>query len=229
MLTALLSGGDWRDILLKLAVKVFIVFCILPIHEFAHAFIAYKLGDHTARLSGRLTLNPLAHIDPIGGLMLLLAGFGYAKAVPVNMRNFKNPKGGMALVALAGPASNLIMATAFTTFSVLIAKFGYTSLDSGIVNALFTFTSYAAIINVNLAVFNLLPIPPLDGSRIMNAVLPDRIYFRIMQYERYIMIGLLLLMILPIGDFIWSGLGYLSNAIFQGIFNLIALPFGIRM
>ena len=102
----------------------------------------------------------------------------------------------MALVALAGPVSNLIMATVFTSFSVLIVRFGYASLDSAIVNALFTFTSYAAIINVNLAVFNLLPIPPLDGSRIMNAVLPDRIYFRIMQYERYIMIGLLLLMIL---------------------------------
>lgn len=229
MLTAILGGGDWREILLKLAVKVFIVFCILPIHEFAHAFIAYKLGDHTARLSGRLTLNPLAHIDPIGGLMILLVGFGYAKAVPVNMRNFKNPKGGMALVAVAGPLSNLLMATVFTFFSVLVVRFAYSSLDSGIANALFTFTSYAAIINVNLAVFNLLPIPPLDGSRIMNAILPDRIYFKIMQYERYIMIGLFLLMILPMTDFIWSGLGYVSYAIFEGIFNLIALPFGIRI
>ena len=229
MLTALLGGGDWREILLKLAVKVFIVFCILPIHEFAHALISYKLGDHTARLSGRLTLNPLAHIDPIGGLMILLVGFGYAKAVPVNMRNFKNPKGGMALVALAGPVSNLIMATVFTFFSVLVLRFAFVSLDSGIANALFTFTSYTAIINVNLAVFNLLPIPPLDGSRIMNAVLPDRVYYRIMQYERYIMIGLLVLMILPVGDFLWNGLAYLSTAIFEGIFNLIALPFGISI
>lgn len=228
MLTALLGGGDWREILLRLAVKVFIVFCILPIHEFAHAFIADKLGDHTARLQGRMTLNPLAHIDPIGGLMILLVGFGFARAVPVNMRNFKNPKGGMAVVALAGPVSNLIMATVFTFFYVLVCRYAYFNLDMGIANALKIFTSYAAVININLAVFNLLPIPPLDGSRIMNAILPDRIYFRIMQYERYIMIGLFVLMILPGTNILWSGLDYLSSAIFEGIFNLIALPFGIR-
>ena len=227
MLTALLGGGDWREILLRLAVKVFIVFCILPIHEFAHAFIADKLGDHTARLQGRMTLNPLAHIDPIGGLMILLVGFGFARAVPVNMRNFKNPKGGMAVVALAGPVSNLIMATVFTFFYVLVCRYAYFNLDMGIANALKIFTSYAAVININLAVFNLLPIPPLDGSRIMNAILPDRIYFRIMQYERYIMIGLFVLMILPGTNILWSGLDYLSSAIFEGIFNLIALPFGI--
>ena len=113
MLFDLFRGGLTMELVLKLCARLFVVFCIAPIHEFAHALIAHKLGDDTARLSGRLTINPFAHIDPICALMIMLVGFGYLKPVPVNPRNFKNPKGGMALTALAGPTSNLIMALLF--------------------------------------------------------------------------------------------------------------------
>ena len=112
MLLDLLRGGDIIDIIIGLCVSAFVVFCIIPIHEYAHALIAYKLGDETARLSGRLTLNPMAHFNPIGALMILLVGFGYAQPVPVNVRNvkMKNKKLAMAIIALAGPVSNLIIA-----------------------------------------------------------------------------------------------------------------------
>ena len=113
MILDYIRSGDWMSVMVGLCVSVFVVFCTLPIHEYAHAWMSTRLGDDTARLSGRLTLNPLAHIDPIGALMILLLGFGYAKPVPVNMRNFKNPKRDMALTALAGPVSNLLMAFFF--------------------------------------------------------------------------------------------------------------------
>ncbi len=217
-----LLSGDFAGAFLRLGVTAFVVICLLPVHEFAHAFVAYKLGDHTARLSGRLTINPFAHIDLIGALMIALFGFGYAKAVPVNMRNFKNPKLGMALVALAGPVSNFLMSLVFIFLSALALRF--LEYNSTFGNAVFTFVSYAAIVNINLAIFNFLPIPPLDGSRIISAILPDRIYYRIMQYERYILIGLLILMFLPVTDFIWSGLSALSYSIYEGLLRLMLAP-----
>ncbi|MBO5409695.1 MAG: site-2 protease family protein, partial [Clostridia bacterium] len=113
MIFDIFRNGFSVDTLISLMSRVFVVFCVLPIHEFAHAFIATKLGDDTARLKGRLTLNPLAHIDIMGAVMIFLVGFGYAKPVPVNPRRFKNPKAGMAITAIAGPVSNLIMALFF--------------------------------------------------------------------------------------------------------------------
>ena len=114
MLFDLIRGGhSMLEILAGVFASLFVVFCTLPFHEYAHAFVATKLGDQTARLSGRLSLNPMRHIDPLGALMIVLVGFGYAKPVPVNPRNFKNPKVGMALTALAGPCANLLMATVF--------------------------------------------------------------------------------------------------------------------
>ena len=110
MLFDLLRGGFSADLIINLLSRVFVVFCILPIHEFAHAWVANKLGDDTARLKGRLTIAPMAHIDLMGALMIFLAGFGYAKPVPVNPRRFKNPRKGMALTALAGPVSNILLA-----------------------------------------------------------------------------------------------------------------------
>ena len=215
-------SGDFAGAFLKLGVTAFVVICLLPIHEFAHAFVAYKLGDQTARLSGRLTINPFAHIDLWGALMIVLVGFGYARAVPVNMRNFKNPKAGMALVALAGPVSNFLMSVVFIFLSALTLRF--LDYNSTLGNAIFTCVSYAAIVNINLAIFNFLPIPPLDGSRIISVILPDRIYYKIMQYERYILIGLFLLMVLPATDFIWSGLSSLSYAIYEGLLRLMLAP-----
>ena len=186
MIFDLMRNGLSIELVINLCVRVFIIFCVLPIHEYAHGFVAHILGDDTARLKGRLTLNPLAHVDPMGALMVLLVGFGYAKPVPVNIGRFKRGKRKqyMALTAFAGPVSNLIMATIFTFLYCLIYhKFLYTN-ESMVYVALFF--SVAAQINISLAVFNLLPIPPLDGSRILNAFLPDRIYYKIMQYEIFL-------------------------------------------
>lgn len=216
MIFDLIRNGFSLSLLINLLARVFIVFCVLPVHEYAHALLATKQGDPTARLSGRLTLNPLAHIDPIGGLMIFLVGFGYAKPVPVNIRNFKNRKKGMAITAVAGPVSNLIMAfLALLVMNIVMAVFASSSATILEVTVLFLY--FNAMININLAVFNLLPIPPLDGSRLAAVVLPDRLYYQIMQYERYIMIGVLFLLFTGILSRPLLGL---SSLVFRG-FNVV--------
>ena len=195
---------------------------MLPIHEFAHGYVAYKLGDNTAKLKGRLTMNPLAHVDPFGALMVLLVGFGYAKPVPVNIGRFKRGKRKqyMALTAFAGPVSNLIMATIFTFFYCMI-YYKFLHLGENIVYVAL-FLSVAAQINISLAVFNLLPIPPLDGSRILNAVLPDRIYYKLMQYERYIVLVIFALIFLNVLD---GPIALISGIIESLIMRLCEIPF----
>lgn len=216
MIFDLIRNGFSLSLLINLLARVFIVFCVLPVHEYAHALLATKQGDPTARLSGRLTLNPLAHIDPIGGLMIFLVGFGYAKPVPVNIRNFKNRKKGMAITAVAGPVSNLIMAfLALLVMNIVMVLFASSSATILEVTVLFLY--FNAMININLAVFNLLPIPPLDGSRLAAVVLPDRLYYQIMQYERYIMIGVLFLLFTGILSRPLLGL---SSLVFRG-FNVV--------
>ena len=200
--------------------RIFIIFTSFPVHECAHAWAAYKLGDDTARLKGRLTLAPFAHLDLIGTLMILLVGFGYAKPVPVNIRNFKNRKRDFALTALAGPLSNLIMALLFFVISNVFRLFIKESEDVCYILGLFFL--YAGNINVALAVFNLLPIPPLDGSRLATAILPDRFYYRIMQYERYLMIGLFVLLMVPMFS---TALSTLIGWISHGIEFIAWLPF----
>lgn len=217
MLLRLLRGGSALEVIVGLFSSIFVVFCTLPIHEFAHAVTADKLGDPTARRQGRLTLNPLAHLDIWGCLMILLVGYGYAKPVPVNMRNFKNPKAGMAIVSFAGPLSNLIMAFVFV---LLYRICGIYLADTNASQAFSLFFYYAANINVALAVFNLLPIPPLDGSRIALALIPNEYYYKIMQYERYIMIALFVLLLTGA---LSIPLNYLTNLVMRGISLLGAL------
>ena len=225
MLLSLLRGGfDPLQMIIQLFVLAFVVFCTMPIHEFAHAFVATKLGDNTPKYSGRLTLNPMAHISPMGALMILLVGFGYAKPVSINARNFKNPKVGMALTAVAGPISNLIMAFVFLFLSnatILVAA--RTNIDITILSAIYTFLYFAARININLAVFNLLPIPPLDGSRIFQIFIPGKYYYKMLEYERYIVIVVFVLIYM---DILTIPINFLSNLL-MNIFNIITrLPFG---
>ncbi len=200
------GGGGFFAALFMLATFALLIFVVLPFHEFAHAFVASKLGDTTPKWQRRLTLNPMAHLDPIGTLMMLLCGFGYAKPVPVNPANFKRPKKGMALVALAGPCSNLLLALlALVVFRVLGIFFGGVTVTDGqlYVNSDVMYYAYLVLvqvfasINIGLAVFNLLPIFPLDGSHILAPILPDKVNWWIERNQQVIMIVLLVLIVSP--------------------------------
>ncbi|HCH28411.1 MAG TPA: site-2 protease family protein [Ruminococcaceae bacterium] len=211
---------DFTTLIMYILASLIVIFFVLPVHEFAHGFTAVQLGDKTPKYQGRLTLNPLAHIDYFGALAILLFGFGWAKPVQVNMRNFKNPKVGMAITAFAGPLSNIIFA--FLTLCLFKGLFllGVQSvMYHGYVNVLL---SYLITINIYLAVFNLLPVPPLDGSRLLSAFLPDRIYYKIMQYEQFIIWGIFILLWVGVLDvpmnflryYIMTGLDFVTRLIF---------------
>lgn len=218
-------GNGWIGIA-ELFMTALCVFFSLSIHEFAHGFAAHRLGDDTAKNMGRLNLSPLSHLDPIGAICLFLFGFGWARPVPVNPGNFpfKKRKMGMVITSLAGPLSNLL--TAF--FAVLLlrvidafypqsAPMFVNTFLSVVVSLLYVLIS----MNIGLAVFNFIPIPPLDGSKILNAVLPPRIYFKIMQYEQYGFIVLLILINTPIFSRILNTVSSLILTFYFWVIGLI--------
>lgn len=176
-----------------------VILIALSVHELCHGYAAYRLGDPTAKQMGRLSMNPLHHIDPIGFLCLLFFKVGWAKPVSVDSRYFKNPKRDMAICALAGPVSNFLLAFVFSFGYVFMLKVGITNgyflrETTGAFQVLYQMVGYMVSINLGLGVFNLIPIPPLDGSKILYAFLPDRILYRILPYERYIQLVMFLLL-----------------------------------
>ncbi|MBQ7874419.1 MAG: site-2 protease family protein [Oscillospiraceae bacterium] len=188
---SILSSG-LQSTLYLLIIRLIIALISLPVHECAHGYAALRMGDHTAERQGRLTLNPLAHFDIIGTTAIILFGFGWAKPVPINPLNFENPKKGMMLSSLAGPLSNIGLAfLAIVLYKISFIP-AYMGMDSAFLLTVQTFLLYMISINITLGVFNLIPIPPLDGSRIATYFLPQRIYFKIMQYENIIFIVLLI-------------------------------------
>lgn len=179
------------------------VLLVIMLHELAHGVASYKLGDPTAKRMGRLTLNPLKHLDPVGAICMVLFHFGWAKPVPVDMRYFRNPKRDMAITALAGPLCNLICAFLAVPLYLLLERAyisaaiqtGGQGFAVGLIWTLFHFVYYFHTVSLGLCLFNLIPLPPLDGSRILFAFLPQRYYYSIMRYERVISLALMLFLL----------------------------------
>jgi Zn-dependent protease len=186
--------------LLSLLYQIPILLFTLTIHEYSHGMVAYYLGDDTAKRAGRLSLNPISHIDPIGLLMLFIVHIGWAKPVPINPYNFKNYKRDTALTAAAGPASNFVMAIILSMlFNLLISILPQEQIISGSYNLLFLILYYAVMINLALGIFNLIPLPPLDGSKIIGGFMTDRQYYLYAAKERQ---GAMILMILFAADYL---------------------------
>ena len=200
----------------SMAATLLAVLLAITLHELAHGYVAYCLGDNTAKAAGRLTLNPLAHLDPIGALMMLIAGFGWAKPVPVNPFFFKgNRTTGMMLVSLAGPLVNLVVA--YIAYAVYVAGQGFYTVPF-----MNQFLNYCIILNAFLAVFNLIPIPPLDGSKILAGFLPKQTAFKFLTtMERYGFVILMVLILFNITDMIIQPIAYGILNFYGWMLNLI--------
>jgi len=217
------DGLDW-SYLSEILIAVIPSLLCITLHELSHGYVAYKLGDNTAKNSGRLTLNPIKHIDVMGLVMLVVCRFGWAKPVPVNMNNFKNPKRGMAITALAGPVSNLIIGVIFLFIYGLFYIF--LSKDNQFCSILNEMVLVTAYLSIGLAVFNIIPISPLDGSKVLFSFLNQSTYRKIMYYEKY---GMLILLVLVFSGVLGRPLSTIISFVFDKLFIFAKLGYNLAM
>ncbi len=213
---------DW-SVLTDMLFSVVPALLCITLHELAHGYTAYKLGDNTAMLAGRLTLNPLRHIDPWGLVMMVLFRFGWAKPVPVDMRHFDKPRQGMAITALAGPVMNVLITAVFIFLYGLL----YTPLyikGGAFAQSLFQMIVTTGYLSLSLAVFNLIPISPLDGSKVLFAFLSDSAYAKLMRYERY---GMIIVMLLVITGAVSGVLSTVVNWLYDRLFFIAEFAFDL--
>ena len=213
---------DW-SVLTDMLFSVVPALLCITLHELAHGYTAYKLGDNTAMLAGRLTLNPLRHIDPWGLVMMVLFRFGWAKPVPVDMRHFDKPRQGMAITALAGPVMNVLIAAVFIFLYGLL----YTPLyikGGTFAQSLFQMIVTTGYLSLSLAVFNLIPISPLDGSKVLFAFLSDSAYAKLMRYERY---GMIIVMLLVITGAVSGVLSTVVSWLYDRLFFIAEFAFDL--
>lgn len=207
--------GNWSSYLIDLLVSIPAVLVCLSVHEAAHGFMANALGDPTAKNAGRLTLDPKHHLDPIGTLCLFLFHVGWAKPVPVNVRNFKHPRRDIALTSLAGPVSNFLLALA-----ALFLRQIFLSSSSTVMIALGLFCHSTVVMSIGLGVFNLIPVPPLDGSKILLSFLPHKYEYKFAQYQQYIQFGLLVLLLVGVLD---TPINAAVNFIYRILYSMVSL------
>ena len=212
ILQSIWRGLDW-SVLTNLLLSVVPALICITLHELAHGYVAYRLGDDTAKRAGRLTLNPLRHIDIMGLLMMIVFKFGWAKPVPVNMWKFKNPKKGMAITAAAGPIANLLIALVFLFLYGFL--FALLHRPGRSLNWLLEMLYITAYLSIALAIFNIIPIPPLDGSKVLFSCISDRSYTKLMYYERY---GMILLLVLVASGVLGKPLTTVTEAAFDKLF-----------
>ena len=202
------EGLDW-SYLTNILLSIIPALICITLHELSHGFVAYKLGDTTAKDAGRLTLNPIKHLDIMGILMMVVFHFGWAKPVPVNMYRFKNPKQGMAITAVAGPLMNVLITIVF------LFLYGLLFRSCGEHSYLMEMIYLTAYLSISFAIFNIIPISPLDGSKVLFSVLPSERYDQLMRYERY---GMILLLVLVSSGIFGRPLSTATNWVFDKLF-----------